>query len=75
MRGNGTEVEPPGTPSSRQAECRRGSAGEESFLAETLEYFEPAYQLGMTAPLVAYSALCSCFLQFETLNFPCRGLG
>ena len=30
-------------------ECHRGSAGDESNWREILEYFEPAYQLGMTA--------------------------
>lgn len=30
-------------------ECHRGSAGEESNWREILEYFHPAYQLGMTA--------------------------
>ncbi len=30
-------------------ECHRGSAGAESNWREILEYFEPAYQLGMTA--------------------------
>jgi type I restriction enzyme R subunit len=30
-------------------ECHRGSAGDESNWREILEYFEPAYQIGMTA--------------------------
>ncbi len=30
-------------------ECHRGSAGDENTWREILEYFEPAYQLGMTA--------------------------
>ena len=30
-------------------ECHRGSANDESNWREILEYFEPAYQLGMTA--------------------------
>jgi len=30
-------------------ECHRGSAADESNWREILEYFEPAYQLGMTA--------------------------
>ena len=30
-------------------ECHRGSAKDESTWREILEYFEPAYQLGMTA--------------------------
>jgi type I restriction enzyme R subunit len=30
-------------------ECHRGSAGDESSWREILEYFEPAFQLGMTA--------------------------
>jgi type I site-specific restriction endonuclease len=30
-------------------ECHRGSARDESNWREILEYFEPAYQVGMTA--------------------------
>jgi type I restriction enzyme R subunit len=30
-------------------ECHRGSAGDDSNWREILEYFEPAYQVGMTA--------------------------
>ena len=30
-------------------ECHRGSANDESNWREILEYFEPAYQMGMTA--------------------------
>lgn len=38
-------------------ECHRGSAKDESNWREILEYFEPAYQLGMTAtPLQAWES-------------------